>query len=602
MIYKLIKEYFFKSDERLSALLRLMGIVLGVIGLVALASVSAWWFVGFWAAMSVMSFPLFIQSMQIFVAIAIGYVALDSLKTYLIGSLTTEWRKWLTLKFIDKYTSEELNNYLDLARNASQLDNPAQRIQEDLSFFVDKTLKLGIGLLQSILTLATFLVSLWVVGGALSFVLFGASITIPGYLFFGALLFAALSTGVTHLIGRALAKSSNLQRSMEADFRKEIELLSNDAESIALDQGGVYYKQSLTEKIKSVCKNAYEMLKTSTKLSAFQALYQQFAWAIPYIMAAPLYFAKKTSLGQLMEIGFSFQQVFYSLNWFSDSYQDLAGYKGTVDRIAALESAMKEDGLKTAPKDIVVCKNTKNEFAIRNGNLSTITKCMMRELSLTLTPGVSTLIKGRSGLGKSTLFKAMGGTWKYGSGEVSTPDNKKVLFLPQRPSLANGTLQAVLAYPEPANTYTHKECEAVLRLVGGSEGYMKDCILDLNKNTTKNWSSLSLGEQQRIAFARALLKKPDWLFLDEATSSLDEDSEEEMYLLMQVRLSNTTLVSIGHRSTVQQFHERTLILRADQDRKMLIEDEYRFFNQLTPAAKERKIFLENEYRLYCARS
>lgn len=553
-MYQLIKEYFFESEERVSALLLLLGVLIGVAAYVAIMSMLATWSIGFWAALTQMSYPLYIASLQSLLALTISLTAVNIVKEFLMGALIIQWREWLTKKLCIDYTAPDGNNYSELERHPSQINHPSQRLQEAIPSFVEQTLKLSIGLLQSTLIFVMFIRDLWVIGGSATFAIVGVSITIPGYLVFVALLFAAVSSLITHFIGRALRDLSDEQQDLEADFRRDIETLSNNAESVAQDHGEPYFRQSFLSKLRSVCRNSYQILLVKLRLTAFNSLYQQISYVLPYIVAAPLYFARKTTIGQLMEIGFSFYQIQISLNWFSDSYTELASYWTNLARVVELENTMAAGGLVTTPRNIIVREQEDSEgLSIQNLNIAkpSSTNHIISELNLTFQPGENTLIKSPSGSGKSTLFKAMAKAWKYGDGEISVPGSATMCFLPQKPVLHDNTLKAILAYPKPVHTYTNEEYVAVLRAVGGTD----ECVAELNTHAA--WSKrLSPGEQQRISFARALLRKPDWLFLDEATSSMDEECERDMYNLVKEQLSSTTFVSIAHRSTVEEHHSR----------------------------------------------
>lgn len=576
MGFKFVKQYFLESNERYIALLLLLGIVFSVVGLVGLTSLFASWSVGFWAAITEMSMPLYMASIQKFVLLTASYIGVSVLKDYLIGILTVSWRTWLTQHLLDKYTATDGNNYLDLERHDAEIDNPAQRIQFSVKKFVEQILLLSTDFLQSFLTMGTFIVNLWVIGGSLTFVLVGASITIPGYLVWVAILFAAVATGLTHLIGNSLANLANAQEGMEADFRSDMELMHEGAESIAQDRGEVYYRQSFAKKFQAICKNAYEMIKVKIHLTAFNSFYQQISSIFPYVVAAPLYFARQIPLGQLMQIGFAFSQIQSALNWFSNSYENIAGYNASLERITKLDNALQEDGLPTSPRTIVVRESQVDDLTVRNLNITypSNTNYLMRELNLTLVRGQNTLIKAPSGLGKSTLFKVIAGIWKYGDGDIEISDSKKLCFLPQRPSLPNDTLKAVLAYPAPVETYSDEEYEHVLNDIGNMDAFIAQL------NTKKAWSkSLSGGQQQRISFARALLQKPDWLFLDEATAALDNESERHMYTLIKNKLRGTTFVSIAHRETVDEFHDIIVNFEADESKKIHIR--HSFFAQNT---------------------
>jgi putative ATP-binding cassette transporter len=566
MVLKLAKEYFISSKESYKALLLFLGIIVLVVGLVALLSLFASWSVGFWAAISSMNMVLYTESIKSFVLLTASYIGVSVLKDYLLGILTINWRNWLTSRLVNQYTAGDGTNYLDLSRHESELENPAQRIQEDVNAFVDQFLSLSINLIQSILTFATFVGNLWIIGGSTTIL----SITIPGYLVWVAIAYSGIATGLTHLIGRSLAKLTNNQQNLEAEFRSELEHLGTDAESIAQDRGEIYYQQSLNNRFNAINDNSFKILGVKIRLSAFNSFYQQISGLIPYILAAPLFFSGIIDVGQLMEIGFCFSQIQFSLSWLSMSYEGLIRFRTSAARIDALENSLNNTDHSQTVRAIHVRQEESNNLSVQHLNISypSSTSYMMRELNLTFKPDENTLIKGRSGLGKSTLFKAIAGTWEYGEGNVIVPRNKRTLFLPQRPSLPNDTLKSVLAYPEPVDTYTDDQYEGVLREVGDL-----DFVID-ELNTKADWSKrLSLGQQQRISFARALLKKPDWLFLDEATASLDEESENRMYSLVKNKLVGTTFVSIAHRSTVTQFHDRVITLDADESRTVNFNDE-----------------------------
>ncbi|MDR3442476.1 MAG: ABC transporter ATP-binding protein/permease [Legionella sp.] len=568
MTYKLAKEYFISSKERYSALLLLLGVIVSVVGLVAIMALFASWSVGFWAAMNAMDTVLFMSSIQTFVLLTASYIGVSVAKDYLLGVLTINWRNWLTTRLINKYTASEGNNYLDLSRHASELENPAQRIQEDVNAYVKQALSLSINLFQSLLTFATFIGKLWIIGGSATIL----SITIPGYLVWVALIYSGLATLLTHLIGRALSKLTNNQQNLEAGFRSELEHLSTDAESIAQERGETYYQESLNNRFNSINDNSFKILGVKIRLTAFNAFYQQISTIIPYILAAPLYFSGAINIGQLMEVGFSFSQIQSSLSWLSMSYKDIVRFRTSAARIVALENSMNDNSHSTTAKNINVRHTESSNVSVQHLNVAypSSTNYMMKELNLTFKPGENTLIKGRSGLGKSTLFKAIAGTWEYGDGEVLISSNKRMCFLPQRPSLPNDTLKSVLAYPDSVNTYTDEQYESVLEDVGDLDAFIDKL------DTKADWSKrLSLGQQQRVSFARALLKKPDWLFLDEATASLDEESEKKMYRLVKNKLRNTTFVSIAHRSTVTRFHDRVVTLNADKGGDINLDDEIR---------------------------
>lgn len=575
-MYKLAKEYFFTSENRYLALFLVLGISLSIGGIAALNIFFSWWMTYFWGAISAMSMPLYMQSIQLFVLLTASYMAIATIQDYLVGKLSIHWRIWLTEKLITQYTSEPNTNYLDLARHPLDEANFAQCIQEDTQQFVENALSLSTTLLFSVLTFATFVGSLWVIGGSLTFSLFSTSFIIPGYLVWVAFLFAVLTTTITYWIGKTLANLSYQQQNLEADFREDLAQLNHDAESIALDHGEVYYRSRFANQLQAIGKTAYQTLRVNIAVSAFNAFQQRIGIILPYIIAAPMYFAGLTSLAQLMEVGYAFSQLQASLNWFNDSFQTIAAYQASLKRLSKLINAMQNN---RASSTTQINHQETGVNALSVNDLSTQIrgdgKFLMRNLSLTFVANEHVLIRGSSGLGKSTLFKVLGATWNDGSGEVVVVNSNQMCFLPQKPSLPNDTLKAVLSYPQDVNTYSDDECIAVLNDIG-----MDKLIPDLQRKDT--WTRrLSGGEQQRISFARALLRKREWLFLDEATSALDEESEETMYRLIKARLTTTTCISIAHRSTVAKFHNKVTTLRVDTNQQARPVEQTFFQSQRT---------------------
>lgn len=570
----LIKAYFIHSDEKLVAWLLLIGITFSVIALVALTATFAWWAAGFWAALAAKATASFWVSMGQFVFILVGYVGTQVLKNYLVGQLSIRWRHWLTHKTLDKIFHGE-NNYLDLKRHPSEIDNISQRVQDNVKTFVELTLVLGFDFLKSTLALGVFIGTLWVVGGPLAFVLLGVHVVIPGYLVWVALAIAVVATVITHFIGKSLAETNKKKERAEANLRQDLEALSHDAENIAQEHGENYYKQSIVSKVEEIKNHATQKLNTQSKLIAFQNFYMQISYVLPDLLAAPLYFSGLIELGQLMQIGMSFGEVSAALSWFVNAYEDLSNYKTSIDRVLELEDALTDKGLASNAKSIVIKEKNAETLKIKQLSImqpqASSTPYIMRHLNLIFKPGEHVLIKGQSGLGKSTLFKAIAGTWKYGEGKIKRPIGKSLYFLPQKPTLPYDTLMGVLAYPEPVETYTMAQYTAVLEAVGG----MSHLISKLSEK--RHWAKeLSGGQQQRISFARVLLKKPDWLFLDESTASLDEESEDRVYTLVK-ELKNTTLVSIAHRKSVEKHHTRMINFFVTPEKEIQVSEQSALF-------------------------
>ncbi|WP_454781731.1 ABC transporter ATP-binding protein/permease [Legionella sp. WA2022007384] len=555
--FQLFSDYFTKSDQKLAAWLLLGGIVFSIITLVALAGCMPWGFLGFWTALTAKELTglLFYSGMIALVSAAM--VGVNTLMDYLTDTLSIKWRSWLTTKYINKYLFGE-KNYLDLSRVSSHIDSPEQRIQEDIKNFVDRTLSLSTQFLRSTLALTLFIGTLWLIGGSLTVIVFGTNIIIPGYLVWISLFVAFANSVITHMLGKSLATINQNEERLEAKFRKDLEFIHSESENIALETGENYHQKILEKDLEQISKNAFQKLWVKLRVNIFQMSYNNISEILPYLFAAPAYFSGLIDFNQIMQIGVAFTEVSRALNWFVDSYTSLKKYQTSIERIIKLEEELDNEGHEMNPKDIHIYESQSQKLAVKNLNIayprSSKSGYMMRNLNLEFKPGENTLIKAPSGFGKSTFFKAVRNTWGHGKGEISIPQHQKTYFLPQKPLIPHDSLKGILAYPDSVDTYTEKQYKKVLIAVGGN---MEQFIPELDKEDT--WSKrLSLGQQQRISFARALLKKPNWLFLDEATASLDENSEEDLYTLLKDKLPKTTVISIAHRSTVMKFHQRVV--------------------------------------------
>lgn len=564
-IVNLLKGYFVNSDQKLLAWLLLIGTILCVVGLVALTLAFTWWSTAFWAALAAKALVPFLINVGYFVLLVGAIVGLHTLKNYLITTLSNRWRSWLTNKIIKKLFQDE-SNFLNLKRHHPEIKNVSQRIQEDVKQLVELTLNMGADLLKSALSLVTFVGSLWVVGGALTVVLFGLNIVIPGYLVWVALIIAITASAASYFLGDSLAEVNKNTEDTEADLRRQLEVLNDNAENIAEEHSERYHHNALVDKVSSINGNADKKLNVQSRLNAFKQFYLQSSSILPIILSAPLYFTGLIELAQLSQIAVSFMEVSFALSWLVDNYENLSKYEANMERVAELENALEKDGLVGNRKAIVRIEKAKVNIHIKHLNIATpqasSTQYMMQNLNLKLKAGEHVLIKGESGLGKSTLFKTIAGTWNYGEGKITIPAGKYMYFLPQKPSLYFDTLKGVLAYPDAAGKYSEEQYLAALTAVGGGARF-----IPLLQSTQKmDWSEkLSGGEQQRISFARALLKQPDWLFLDEATSAMDEGSERKAYEAIRKELKDTTMVSIAHRSTVAVYHSKVVNLSKKED-------------------------------------
>jgi putative ATP-binding cassette transporter len=432
------------------------------------------------------------------------------------------------------------------------MDNPDQRIAEDLRLFVDYTLSLSLGLLSAVVTLVSFIVILWSLSGALE--IWG--VNIPGYMVWAALVYAIAGSVLTHVIGRKLIGLDFNQQRYEADFRFSLVRLRENSEGVALYRGEREELEGFRSRFAAVINNWWLLMLKQKQLGWFTSFYAQLAIIFPYIVVSPRFFSGQIPLGQIFQTASAFGQVQGALSWFIGAYTQFAAWKATVDRLigfAATLDQVREEARALpgerieAPGDSLTVEDL--SLALPQGTT------LLAPTTLKLERGRDVLISGPSGSGKSTFFRALAGIWPYWKGRIKLPKGARTLFLPQKPYLPIGALKHAVCYPDDISQHSDDSVVDALRAVG-----LGHLVADLERS--ENWAQvLSGGEQQRLAFARALLYRPDWLFLDEATASLPEGDQDALYRLLKERLPGTTLVSVGHRESLAEHHAERLTWR-----------------------------------------
>ncbi len=515
------------------------------------------WYNAFYNALQNKDWDTFLYQFGVFAVLAAAFIVTAVYQLYLQQWLQIRWRRWLTDRYLGRWLGQGTHYRMRL--KGDQADNPDQRIADDVRMFINSTLDIGISLLGSIVTLASFVVILWNLSATSPLMIGSHSYNIPGYLVWAALIYAILGTWVTHLVGRPLIKLNFDQQRYEADFRFSLVRLRENAEEVTLLSGEAAEEERLQDRFSHVVSNWYGIMQRTKRLTFLTAGYSQVAIIFPFLVVSPVYFFGAMTLGGLMQISSAFGQVQSALSFFVTAYSSIADWKAVLDRLAGFEASIDwAQGLdKTAPRvEFITDGGTAlhvGELAVGlpNGNE------IVRLAGFSVEPGERVLVTGPSGSGKTSLFRALGGVWPFGSGAVRIPKGANVLVLPQRPYMPLGTLRGALAYPGPENAFSPQEIDDVLEATG--LGDFRDQL-----DVTAYWSDkLSGGEQQRLSIARALLQKPQWLLLDEATSALDEAAEAGLYRLLLDRLPNTAIISIGHRSSLVQFHGRFFELRPD---------------------------------------
>jgi putative ATP-binding cassette transporter len=473
---------------------------------------------------------------------------------YLRQILHIRWRRWLTDRLLHNWLENQSYYRLQL-NQATTPDNPDQRISDDLDRFATLTLGLSLGLLSSFVTLVSFLSILWTLSGALTIPLgSGAAIDVPGYMVFAALIYAVGGTALVRWIGYPLIRLNFDQQRYEADFRFSMVRLRENAENVAFYGGEARELDTFQNRFKRIIANWWGIIRRRKKLTWFTTGYSQLAIIFPLVVAAPRYFSKAIQLGGLMQIVSAFGQVQDSLSFIISSYTEIAEYQAVVQRLFGFQQRLNEiieD--REAPQPIEIDhRGAGVEVDMLDLNLPD-GKILRPNISLAATPGEALLITGASGLGKSTLLRAIAGIWPFGRGRIRVGEGRS-LFLPQRPYLPLGTLADTLAYPRAAAELSRDSLVEALRAVGLS--HLVDQLGD-----EANWAQrLSIGEQQRLAFARVLLARPEIVFLDEATSALDEAAEIALYRLLREAPWKPTIVSVGHHGTLRRFHDTVVDL------------------------------------------
>lgn len=553
---------YFQSEEKWKARLLLASIVALNLAFVYTLVLFNEWNRFFYDALQEKNYPVFIDQLIRYTVLAFIYIIIAVYRFYLTQHLEMRWRAWMTRHYLQRWLDHQVYYHLELTRYAAlgpnqSPDNPDQRMQEDLQLFASSTVSLSMGLLNAIVTLASFVGILWALSGEFSFSWHGEAFTIPGFMLWVAILYCAIGTVLTHYVGRRLIPLNYEQQRREADFRHNLIRVREYSEAIALDRGEAVEYQQLNLRFGHVLSNYVKLIDAQKRLTMFTASFSQASTVFPFIVAAPRFFSGAIQLGTVMQIASAFSRVQDALSWFIDNYDSLAAWRATADRLTHFEDAIRK-ARQSAPlqHDATTAGLQASDL---NLDLPTGSR-LLAHTALQVQAGDSILLSGPSGSGKSTLFRALAGIWPLASGRVALPASS--MFIPQRPYFPNAPLRDALAYPEPATQYDDETLKQALR-----DALLPQLVDQLD--VTDAWSQkLSGGEQQRLALARAFLKKPAWIFADEATSALDEEAERTLYgkLLAMVKAGNGAIVSIAHRQTVATFHSRrwTLEKRSDE--------------------------------------
>jgi vitamin B12/bleomycin/antimicrobial peptide transport system ATP-binding/permease protein len=597
-VWRLAAPYW-RSEDRFWAWTLLIAAIALSLGLVYINVRLNNWNREFYEALQNKDLASFGPLLMQFTVLAVIYITAAVIQ--LLGQqwLEIRWRTWLTDRFIGAWLENRAYYRLEIQDRGT--DNPDQRIADDLRIFTSNTLDLSLGLLSSVVTLFSFVTILWAISGPLSFALGGTDVTIPGYMVWVAVVYSLVGSVLAHFVGRRLIPLNFVRERVEADFRVGMVRLRENAEGVALYRGEPYERQGLMDRFRRIRANFLQLLMVRMRLLIYSVAFSQLAIIFPILVAAPRYFAGAITLGVLFQVSNAFGQVQGSLWWFGNNYGQLAAWKATVDRLLTFQDALRAhqattpvvgNGAAAAPApaaptpgvsgaaavsqaDALAAGATAGIEVVRDGagvvrgedvDLGLPDgRVVLPDASFAIRAGEKVLVSGPTGSGKSTLFRAIAGIWPYGSGRIEVPAEAKMLFLPQRPYIPVASLRDAVTFPAPPGTFGDDEVREALAAVGLA-GFAE------RLDEAQHWGHLmSGGEQQRLALARALLHKPDWLFLDEATAAVDEPSEQHLYGLLHRRLPGTTIVSITHRSTVAEYHEKRLRVEKEGEQAALVE-------------------------------
>ncbi len=544
---------YFRSEERLRARLLLAAVAGAELGLVYVAVAVTQWNARFFNALEAKNWQAFQDELIVFCFIAMGAILAGMAQYYFGQTLQIRWRRWLTENYVSNWMAE--GRHYKVRFIDTSIDNIHLRIASDVYLFIQRTLELGTGMLGSIVALLSFSYILWGLSATTPLPIFGVNLAFPGYLIVAALVYAAIGTLVAHWIGWRLIGFNFNQQRYESDFRFAIVRAADHSEPVALMRGEPVERAELGRRFANLVRNWTALVARQTKLTAFTAGYGHVSTLVPTLIVSPAYLTGAIPLGTLVASALAFQRVEAGFAFCISAYAKLAEWKAIMDRLYQMENAMSAVDARDvrAEGTIVVAQGQGPDLEVADLAVRLPSGAAIAQLpSLSVKPGERMLITGPSGAGKSSLFRALIGLWPPGEGRVTLPRDADVLVLPQRPYFPLGTLRQAIAYPTLGSKVTDEDVRDALTAVGlGHLGQRLDEDAD--------WSvMLSGGEQQRVAFARALLRKPAVLLFDEPVSTLDDAAGRELYRTLLERLPQTIILSIDRRGVLRDFHGRTI--------------------------------------------
>ena len=554
MAWRLMSSYW-HSQEKWKARGLLAGVIALTLGQVYMLVLLNGWNNDFYNALQQRAFESFWPLIGQFAGFAFLHIIFAVYAIYVRQILEIKWRNWMTDKYLDRWLGHQTYYRLQVA-GQDDMDNPDQRIADDINSFVNLTLGLFVGVIKQATSLVAFVVILWNLSGYLDIPLGDTVLSVPGYMVFVTLIYSVVGTWLAHKVGRKLIRLNYDQQRFEADFRFSMVRVRENSESVAFYGGEKPEMQNFRERFALVIGNFWGLMKRTKLLNFYVNGYAQIAIIVPVLMCAPQYFSGTMQLGGFMQTISAFGRVQDALSYFVESYDSIAQYVAVIRRLGGFAGHMEEAEALAPSFDFT--RNTSNALQLWQMDIALPDGRQLAEkLSIAVPAGKRLLISGGSGAGKSTLLRAIAGIWPYGTGEISLPTGWRTMFLPQRPYLPLGSLRRAIYYPQPVPENTDDNLAGLLERFGLQK-------LAGQLDAVDDWSRiLSLGEQQRLAFIRILLLRPDIVFLDESTSALDEPREAQAYEILHQMLPQMAVVSVGHRSSLLNCHDKQLVLAGD---------------------------------------